>query len=256
MRITDAATSEYLWAGRHEFKPEDLAPIQTMITRRISRELHVLLLQAASRRALATSGLDLEITECLSEASSALKGKVTPELTSQAQTSYLTALAHDPRNVEALTGLALTCQNLVSNPWWGDPRAAAAASDLGREAVAIALDLAPGHAVAKLIQGMLYSAAGQLELAERAFAQALGMDQAWELRMGLRDTMRPFLVVPMRRGLRLSGRCVSIRLIDDTASGSSLRVLRSCCWAGRNPLSSCSRSPWSETPAMAPHNFS
>jgi tetratricopeptide (TPR) repeat protein len=72
--------------------------------------------------------------------------------------------------------LALTCQNLVSNPWWGDPRAAAAASDLGREAVAIALDLAPGHAVAKLIQGMLYSAAGQLELAERAFAQALGMD--------------------------------------------------------------------------------
>jgi len=176
MRITDAATSEYLWAGRHEFKPEDLAPIQTRITRRISRELHVLLLQAASRRASATSGLDLGITECLSEASNALKGKVTPELTAQAQKAYLTALAHDPRNVEALTGLALTCQNLVSNPWWGDSRAAAAASDLGREAVAIALDLAPGHAVAKLIQGMLYSAAGQLELAERAFAQALGMD--------------------------------------------------------------------------------
>jgi len=175
MRITDATTSEYLWAGRHEFKPEDLAPIQTRITRRISRELHVLLLQTASRRALAKSGGDVGIAACLSEASSALKGKVTPELTAQAQTSYLTALAQDPRNVEALTGLALTCQTLVSNPWWGDPRAAAA-SDLGREAVAIALDLAPGNAVAKLIQGMLYSAAGQLELAERAFAQALGMD--------------------------------------------------------------------------------
>src|SRR6516162_3458961 len=51
MRITDAATTEYLWAGRHEFRPEDLAPIQTKITRRISRELHVLLLQEASRRA-------------------------------------------------------------------------------------------------------------------------------------------------------------------------------------------------------------
>lgn len=176
MRITDAATSEYLWAGRHEFKPEDLAPIQTRITRRISRELHVLLLQAASRRALAKSGQDIGIAACLSEASSALKGKITPELTAQAQTFYLTALAQDPRNVEALTGLALTCQTLVSNPWWGDPRATAAASDLGREAVAIALDLAPGNAVAKLIQGMLYSAAGQLELAERAFAQALGMD--------------------------------------------------------------------------------
>src|SRR5438105_3317871 len=177
MRITDAASSEYLWAGRHEFKPEDLASIQTRITRRISRELHVLLLQAASRRALATSGLDLGVTECLSEASSALTGKVTPELTAQAQTAYLTALAHDPRNVEALTGLALTCQHLVSNPWWGDPRTVAAASDLGREAVAIALDLAPGHAFARCIQGMLYSAAGQLELAARAFQQALAVDQ-------------------------------------------------------------------------------
>src|SRR5439155_17162277 len=147
MRIINAATSEFVWAGRHEFKPEDLAPIQTRITRRISRELHVLLLQAASRRALATSGLDLGVTECLSEASNALKGKVTPELTAEAQTWYLTALAHDPRNVEALTGLALTCQTLVSNPWWGDPRTFAAASDLGREAVGIALDLAPGHAV-------------------------------------------------------------------------------------------------------------
>ena len=26
MRITDAATTEYLWAGRHEFRPEELAP--------------------------------------------------------------------------------------------------------------------------------------------------------------------------------------------------------------------------------------
>jgi TolB-like protein/Tfp pilus assembly protein PilF len=178
MRITDSATSEYLWAGRHEFKPEDLAPIQTRITRRISRELHILLLQAASRRALAASGMDLGVMDCLVEASSALKGRVAPELTAKAQTWYLAALAHDPRNVEALSGLALTCQQLVGNPWWGDPRAAAAASDLGREAVAIALDLAPGHAVAKCIQGMLYSAAGQLELAARAFEQSLGMDQA------------------------------------------------------------------------------
>lgn len=177
MRITDATTSEYLWAGRHEFKPEDLAPIQTRITRRISRELHVLLLQAASRRALATSGMDLGITECLSEASSALRGNYTPELTSEAQRWYLAALAHEPRSAEALTGLATTCQHLVSNPWWGDTRTVAAASDLGREAVAIALDLAPGHAFARCIQGMLYSAAGQLELAARAFQQALAVDQ-------------------------------------------------------------------------------
>jgi DNA-binding SARP family transcriptional activator/TolB-like protein len=177
MRITDAATSEYLWAGRHEFKPEELSPIQTRITRRISRELHVLLLQAASRRALLASGVDLGATECLSQASSALRGNYTPELTVEAQRWYLAALGHEPRCVEALTGLATTCQHLVSNPWWGDPRTVGAACDLGREAVAIALDLAPGHAFARCIQGMLYSAAGQLESAARAFDQALAVDQ-------------------------------------------------------------------------------
>ena len=177
MRITDAATSEFLWAGRHEFKPEELAPIQTRITRRISRELHVLLLQAASRRAVVDSGMALGVADCLSKASEALKGRSNPELSAEAQRWYLAALARDPRSVEALVGLAFTCQHIVGNPWWGDFRTATVASDLGREAVAIALEMAPGHAMAKCIQGMLASAAGQLEAAARSFEQALAMDQ-------------------------------------------------------------------------------
>jgi tetratricopeptide (TPR) repeat protein len=175
MRITDAATAEYLWVGRHEFRPEDLAPIQTKITRRISRELHVLLLQEASRRAAANADPQLGINECLARAKATLQGELRAELSAQAQQWFLAVLARDPRNVEALVGLARTCQYLVSNPWWGDPRAAAA-SDLGREAVALALALAPGHAFAKCTQGMLCSAAGQLEEAAHAFDQALAMD--------------------------------------------------------------------------------
>ena len=184
MRITDAATAEYLWAGRHEFRPEDLAPIQTKITRRISRELHVLLLQEASRRASVTADAQLGINECLARAKATLKGELRAELSAQAQQWFLAVLARDPRNVEALVGLARTCQYLVSNPWWGDPQAAAAASDLGREAVAIALALAPGHAFAKCTQGMLCSAAGQLEEAAHAFDQALAMDGSLGLAHG------------------------------------------------------------------------
>jgi tetratricopeptide (TPR) repeat protein len=89
---------------------------------------------------------------------------------------FLAALACDPRNVEALAGVALTCQHLVSNPWWGDPLGAAAASDLGREAVALALELQPGYALAHCVQGMLYSAVGELEQAEAAFRLALAID--------------------------------------------------------------------------------
>jgi DNA-binding SARP family transcriptional activator/TolB-like protein len=176
MQITNAATAEYCWVDRYEFDPEDLEPIQTKITRRISRELHLLVLQQASRRAFASSGAELGVNECLSRAATAIKGRITPGMTAEAQKWLLVTLAHDPRNVEALSGLAFTCQHLVSNPWWGDPHAVAALSDLGRDAVSIALDLAPGHALAKCIQGMLHSAAGQLEEAGRVIEQALALD--------------------------------------------------------------------------------
>jgi TolB-like protein len=178
IRISDAVTTEYLWAGRQEFRLEDLAPIQSEITRQISRELHILLLEVASRRALIGSGAGLGVGECLSRAATLVSGELRAEPTAEAQQWFLAALARDPRNIVALFGLAWICQLFVSNAWWGDPRAAAAASDLGRETIAIALELVPGHAPAKRLQGMLYSAAGQLEEAASAFDQALAMDQA------------------------------------------------------------------------------
>jgi len=146
MRISDGATAEYLWAGRYEFHPEDLANIRTEITRQICRELHILLLEAVSLRAFINSGAEFGVNECLSRAATALQGQMQAEITAEAQQWFLAALARDPCNTEALVGLARTCQQLVSNPWWGDPCAGAAASDLGREAIAISLELVPGRA--------------------------------------------------------------------------------------------------------------
>jgi tetratricopeptide (TPR) repeat protein len=177
IRISDAITSDYLWAGRQEFRPEDVAPIQAEITLQISRAFHILLLREASRGALIGLDPGLGVDECLARAKTALRGGMRPELSAEAQRWFLAALAGEPRNVEALTGIALTCQRLVSNPWWGDPRACAAASDLGREAVTLALELEPTCGRAKSIQGMLYSAAGQLQEAADAFIQALAMDE-------------------------------------------------------------------------------
>jgi DNA-binding SARP family transcriptional activator/TolB-like protein len=176
IQVTDAATAEYRWAGRYEFDPEEVGPAQTRITRQIAREVHALLLREQSLRALTSPGVELGISECLAQGASALSGKVRAEPTAEAQRWFLAALALDPQNVDALTGLAKTCQYLVGQPWWGDSGAAAVALDLGQQAIATALELAPGHAVAKCIQGMLYSAAGQLEEAAEAFASALAMD--------------------------------------------------------------------------------
>jgi adenylate cyclase len=177
VRITDATTSEYLWARRYEFSAEQMIPVRTRIIRRISRELHILLLQQEIRRAYLESGANIELNNCLSCGAAALEGELRPDLCAEAQRWFLAALAAAPHNVEALVGLARTCQELASNPWWSDPAAAALASDLGREVVAIALDLAPGHAEAHCIQGMLYSASGELERAATSFAAALALDR-------------------------------------------------------------------------------
>src|SRR5262249_27242298 len=83
MRISGAASGEYLWAGRHEFRPEDLAAIQPKITRRISRELHVLLLQAASRDAVAGSSAEPGVAQCLSRATDALAKGMRAELSAE-----------------------------------------------------------------------------------------------------------------------------------------------------------------------------
>jgi len=186
MRISDAIRADYLWAGRQEFRPEDVAAIRTKITLQISRALHILLLQKASRHAVIGLGAGLRVDECLARAATALRGRVQAKPTAEAQRWFLAALAGEPRNVEALTGLALTFQLLVSNPWWGDPRATAAASDLGREAVSMALELEPGNPRAKSIQGMLYSATGRLEEAADAFIQALEMDDGLASAHGFR----------------------------------------------------------------------
>jgi TolB-like protein len=177
MRISDGLTTDYLWAGRNEFRLEDLGPVQTETTRQICRVLHLLLIQEAAHRASVSADPELGVGECLIRGNAILKGVTRAELSAEAQQWFLAALARDPCNVEALVGLARTCQHLVSNPWWGDPRAAAPASDVGREAIEIALEQVPEHAFARCIQGMLCSAAGRLDEAARAFAQALATDE-------------------------------------------------------------------------------
>jgi tetratricopeptide (TPR) repeat protein len=176
MRIRHGVTGEYLWAGRQEFRCDDLASIHRDIAQQISRELKILLLEAASRDAIIGLGTDPGVDEALSRAATMLRRGYRAELIAEAQRWFLAALAGDPRNPRALSGLALTCQILVGNPWWADASVVAAASDLGSEAVAIALELEPGNASATWIQGMLYSAARDVEQAAEAFRRALTLD--------------------------------------------------------------------------------
>ena len=149
IQVSDAATAEYRWAGRYEFDPDELGSGQPGSPARSRARSTRCCCAKASRRALTTPGIELGLNDCLAQGTSALKGEMRAEPTAEAQRWFLAALALDPRNVEALTGLAKTCQHLVGQPWWGDSGAATVALDLGQQAITTALELAPGHAVAK-----------------------------------------------------------------------------------------------------------
>jgi TolB-like protein len=176
IRICDGVTAEYLWAGRHESRRDNLVSIHEEIAQKISREIKVLLLEAASRDAIIGLGGDPDVDEAFSSAAILLRGEYRAELTAEAQRRFLAALANNPHNSGALSGLALTCQIIVSSPCWADAGTVAAAFDLGSEAVALALELEPGSALAKGTQGMLYSVAGNLEQAAAAFRRAITLD--------------------------------------------------------------------------------
>jgi len=193
VHIADTTTSEYLWARRYEFPAAEAALAQARIIRWISRELHVLLLQDEIRRTSLTFAAEPDPQKCLDNAAAALEGELRRELTAEAQQWFLAALAVDPRNVEALVGLARTCQELVSNPWWSDPLPIAIASDVGREIIEIALELAPGHADAHCVRGMLCSAAGELHEAAQAFDRALTMDRGLAIARGFAGYNAVFL---------------------------------------------------------------
>ncbi len=193
VQVTDATTSEYRWARRYEFDPNELGRVQTRITRQVSREVHALLLREASRRAFVNAGIEIGVNECLAQATSLLKGKMRPEVTAEAQRWFLAALALDPQNLEGLIGLARTCQHLVGQPWWGDSSTAAIALDLGREAINDALAIAPQHPLANCVKGMLCSAGGQLDEAAEAFDTALAADPRFGIAHAQRGYNAAFL---------------------------------------------------------------
>jgi hypothetical protein len=83
-------------AGRYEFQPEDLANIRTEITRQIPREVHILLLEAVSLRALINSGAEFGVNECLSRAATAFQEQMLAEITAEARQWFLATLAPRP----------------------------------------------------------------------------------------------------------------------------------------------------------------
>ena len=141
VQLVDAETGNHLWAERFEKPIADLFDMQDEIVSRLANTLNAELIEAEARRAersLHPDAMDLYFQgmACLN------KGR-TSEYLAQSRSFFERALALDPKNVEALVGLANVDVNSGAFFLTDDPAAQFAAAET---ALIKALSLAPQHA--------------------------------------------------------------------------------------------------------------
>jgi TolB-like protein/class 3 adenylate cyclase/cytochrome c-type biogenesis protein CcmH/NrfG len=150
VQLIDAETGNHLWAERFDKPVADLFDMQDEIVSRLANTLDAQLIAAEARRAERSPHLD--VMDLVFQGSSWYYKGLTPDCMARARGFYEKALALDPENVEAMVGLArvdaMTGSALMTDDW--SARLASAEATLTR-----ALSLAPNHAVAHMLMGIV-----------------------------------------------------------------------------------------------------
>ena len=149
VQLIDAETDNHLWAERFDKPVADLFDVQDEIVSRLANTLNAELIAAEARRAERSPHPDA--MDLYFQGWASLNKGTTPESNAQARRLFERALLLDPCCVEALVGAALV--NIqAANSLFSDIRTARLAAE---EAVLKALSLAPNHAEANRILGVV-----------------------------------------------------------------------------------------------------
>jgi TolB-like protein/class 3 adenylate cyclase/cytochrome c-type biogenesis protein CcmH/NrfG len=150
VQLIDAETGNHLWAERFDKPVADLFDMQDEIVSRLANTLDAQLIAAEARRAessLHPDGLDLVF-----QGRGWFNKGLIPTYMARARGFFEKAVALDPENVEAMVGLArvdtMTGAALMTDDW--SARLASAEATLTK-----ALSLAPNHAVAHMLLGIV-----------------------------------------------------------------------------------------------------
>jgi TolB-like protein/class 3 adenylate cyclase len=172
VQLIDAENSKHLWAERFDKPVADLLDMQDEIVSRLARALDTQLVVAEARRAEHSrhpGAMDLVF-----QGLACVYQGPTHEHLSQAQGFFERALAIDPRNVEALAGMANVDAAMGAYLLTDDRPARLAAA----EANAIkALSLAPDQALAHRILGTVYNVTNRAAQAIAECEHALALDR-------------------------------------------------------------------------------
>jgi TolB-like protein/class 3 adenylate cyclase/Flp pilus assembly protein TadD len=172
VELIDTRTGNCLWAERFDKPVADLFDMQDEIVSRLANTLRAELIAAEAgyaERRLDPDAMDLEF-----QGKACLYKGATPEHLTQARGFFERALELDPRNVEAMIGVANVDGTVGALSTADDATARFAAA----EAAAIkALSLAPNHAAAHVILGGVQMFTKRADQGIREFEQALALDR-------------------------------------------------------------------------------
>ena len=107
-QLVDAETGAHLWAERFDRESADLLQMQDDITRRIASELRAELIEAEIERGIRDRPNNPDAIDFTMQARALLNKPSSPEHNVQVRRLCEHALAIDPKNVEALVGLAVS----------------------------------------------------------------------------------------------------------------------------------------------------
>jgi TolB-like protein/class 3 adenylate cyclase len=175
VQLVDAETGNHLWAERFDKPVIDLFDMQDEIVARLANALDAQLMEAEARRAQRSQYPDA--MDLYFQGKACLNRGISPECMAQARGFFERALAHDPGNFEALVGLAIVDATVGAGFMTDDRATRLAAAEV---AATRALSLAPSHAMAHLLLGVvqMFTNRGSQAIAECEQALALNRNLA------------------------------------------------------------------------------
>jgi TolB-like protein len=150
VQLIDAKTGNHLWAERFDKPVADLFDVQDEIVSRLANMLTSQLVEVEAQRAERSPHPDA--TDLYFQGWAFANKGITPEYMTKARSFFERALALDPKNIEALVGMASIDLGMAANHLIDDGVARLAVAET---ALTRALSLAPQHARAHMVMGVV-----------------------------------------------------------------------------------------------------
>jgi adenylate cyclase len=172
-QLVDTGSAAHIWADRFDNELTDLSELEDAVTGRIASSLHIQLVKAENRRAIAERAADPDAIDLRLRAMAHLINDFTHENTLAARNSLEESVGRDPHSADAWSQLAFVLVSDFLNGW-NDAREKEFAR--AEEALRNALRIDRSVALAHLADGFIRRVHGDHQGALDAFDLALQLD--------------------------------------------------------------------------------